>query len=97
MTARMSQAIQGAGVSILDSRSFSNLTLFIGGEVRTAGVAALRDALLATGLSLSVRSLALLDQYPAMPAEQRVIPFHLVVTFIHNDPDLRIPVPAVPG
>ena len=79
------------------SRFFSNLTLFIGGEVGGTGVAALRDALIATGLNISARSLESLEPYTTTTAVQPVIPFHLVVTFIHTEPDLRIIVPAVPG
>jgi hypothetical protein len=97
MTARVSQAIQVAGGSILDSRFFSNLTVFISGEVGGAGIAALRDALIATGLSISTRSLESLERQILTTADQSLIPFHLVVTFIHTEPDLRITVPAVPG
>jgi hypothetical protein len=96
MIARVSQAMQEAGASILDSRFFSNITLFISAEVGIARVLSLRDALVATELNVSAGSLTLLDRHINAP-EPGIIPFHLVVTFIHTEPDLRITVPAVPG
>ena len=97
MTARVSQAIQSAGGSILDSRFFSNLTLFIRGEVGFTGVGVLREALLATSLNFAPGSILAFDAQIEQRAESALIPFYLVVTFIHSEPDLRITVPAVPG
>lgn len=51
MIARVSQAIQGAGADILDSRFYSNLTLFISAEISAAGLSSLREALIATELT----------------------------------------------
>jgi len=101
MIARVSQAIRQAGGSIIDSRFFSNLTLFISAEISAAGLSALRDTLLATQLNFATQSLASLDRQiercAASVTENPAVSFHLVVTFIHSEPDLRITVPAVPG
>jgi hypothetical protein len=101
MIARVSQAMQEAVADIIDFRFFSNITLFISAEVGSTRVSSLRNALIDTGLKVADRSLASLDQYinEAFASEvgPGIVPFHLVVTFIHTEPDLRITVPAVPG
>src|ERR1700749_1805459 len=101
MVARISDAIQSAGGCILDFRFFSNLALFIDAEVATARVGALITALVQTELRLDSRSVAIAKEFAVVDAgvEERreMSPVHLFVTFIHNDPDLRIPVPAIPG
>lgn len=96
MIARVSQAIREAGGSILDFRFFSNLMLFISAEVDANAVPTLREKLISTGLNLDTRSM--FPEEPAAEAPRREsVPFHLVVTFIHDEPDLRIAVPAIPG
>lgn len=96
MIARVSQAIREAGGSIIDFRFFSNLMLFISAEVGVNDIATLRERLISTGLSLDTRSTFPEEPAPEAPRRE-CIPFHLVVTFIHDEPDLRITVPAIPG
>lgn len=98
MIAHVSQAIREAGGSVIDARFFSNFALFISAEVEAANLAALRDALVGTELNFASKSLAALDRLVQTSATQQpVVPIHLVGTFIHSEPDLHIPVPAVPG
>jgi hypothetical protein len=99
MIARISDAIRCAGGCVLDFRFFSNLALFIEAEAATARLHALLTALAATELKLDSRSIAKLRELSASCSQemQDVRPIHLFVTFIHGDPDLRIPVPAIPG
>ncbi len=97
MIARIARAIQASGGSIIDSRFFSNLALFISAEISASKLAHLHEALAATELNLSAASLVSLDSCSTPGTDQPAVPFHLVVTFIHSEPDLRIAVPAVPG
>lgn len=100
MIARISQAIQAAGGSMIDSRFFSNLALFISAEVESTRLAVLRGELIATELNFAAGSVASLDRHIeqlASTPDPQSVPFHLVVTFIHSETGLRIPVPAVPG
>ena len=96
MIARVSQAIREAGGSIIDFRFFSNLLLFISAEVGVNDIGTLREKLIACGLNLDTRSTFQEETVPEAPRQESV-PFHLVVTFIHDEPDLRITVPAIPG
>jgi len=96
MISRVSQAIREAGGSIIDFRLFSNLMLFISAEVGVNGIATLREKLISCGLSLDTRNKFPEEPAPEVPPQESV-PFHLVVTFIHDEPDLRIAVPAIPG
>jgi hypothetical protein len=101
MIARISQALNSAGASILDFRFFSNLALFIEAEASTARLHIVFDALAKTELQLDSRSTAKMEELSAASfggaSEGDVHTIRLFVTFVHSDPDLRIPVPAIPG
>jgi hypothetical protein len=95
MIARVSRAIQDAGADILDSRFYSNLSMFVAGEIAWSKIGMLSDLLAGTGLRLNERSIEAMQQPNA--GQDRLVAFHLVVVFVHDEPDLRIAVPAVPG
>lgn len=97
MIARVSEALQSVGASVLDSRFFSNVALFIEAEVPAARLPAVIDALAETQLQLDSRSVGAIRTLPRSAQMADLCLIHLSVTFIHNDPDLRITVPAIPG
>lgn len=90
-------AIATSGGWILDFKLFSNLSAFISFELPQENLVTLPDALNEIGLQLNKAGLQaiydLTDQQTA-PAE---ISATLQITFIHDEPDLRIPVPMIPG
>lgn len=92
-------AALGAVGWILDFRQFSNMALAVQFEVPPEGAARLRAALEGLPISLDAASgeaLARLERTPAGDLPDTV-PGSVNVVFVHSEPDLRIPVPAVPG
>lgn len=99
--AKLSAAIQAAGGFILDYQFFSNKLLSISFEVCPSQMVGLRNTMVAAGFCFMPKSMEALDRYctapetVGRPSENCVC--HLAVTFFHNDPDIRMTVPAVPG
>jgi hypothetical protein len=84
---------------IVDFRQFSNMALAVQFEMPPASAAGLRRALEPLPLTLSAataEALARLESAPPSTLPDPV-PGSVSVTFVHSEPDLRIPVPAVPG
>lgn len=95
VTSGASDAILAAGGYVLDYNQFSNLAVCFTLELPPAGFARLRAALAALDVNLpppEPEELALAQ----LPARTEV-PGSLRIDFEHNEPDLRIPIPAVPG
>jgi hypothetical protein len=99
MIARISDAVQAANGFVMDFRYFSNTALFLEFEIAPSKLPDLQTALAAAGLNFPSRSLESINQYAnaTEPATTALRKCHLSVTFFHDDPDLRIPVPAIPG
>lgn len=102
MTRRLERAIASSCGSILDFRQFSNVSVCITFEIAPAKLDRLRGALAETRLRLSRESADSLSE--AVEAARRgetagadELSCTLAVTFVHDEPDLRIEVPAVPG
>jgi len=92
-TARAREAIAAAGGAILTFEQFSNVSACVGLEIATACLPDLGRLLTAAGLNLSKRSeLAL-----ASGSHGQTVPVTLQITFVHNEPDLRRHIPAIPG
>jgi len=96
MTSRAEQALTGTGGWILDFKQFSNISISISFEISTKNLGRLYQALKATGLDLSRQSDEALSNYGDLK-NQADIQASLQITFIHNEPDLRRDVPAIPG
>ncbi len=95
MTCRLRQAITDSGGFITDFRQFSNKSICLNFEIESSHVARLHAALLATDLQLSAETEESLE---SLEGEQGAeVAGTLQATFVHDEPDLRIPVPAVPG
>lgn len=93
-------AIAASGGWILDFTMFSNVSICFNFELPFNAVARLRDALAAIELRLSEASTQAFEEF-AGKTEQGTPPAELKaslqITFIHREPDLRIPVPMIPG
>jgi hypothetical protein len=95
--AAVSQAILGAGGFIMDSRFFSNLAVFIAFEIESDKLARLWNALTALPVNFSALPDGLVTESASTVAVGTEINGHLSIRFVHQEPDLRISVPAVPG
>lgn len=90
-----SNAIVAAGGYVLDYRQFSNHAVVFTLELPPVGFARLRHALAGAGMILDppgADEAALAASLSEAPA-----PGTLRLEFTHDEPDLRIPIPAVPG
>ena len=95
MTQRLRQAIIDSRGFITDYRQFSNKSICITFEIGSSHIGKLRAALPATGLKLGTETEQALESFER--ARNTRVEGTLHVTFVHDEPDLRIPVPAVPG
>lgn len=103
MISRVKEAISKSGGFILDFQMFSNLSICLNFELAVGKIDRLSDALKATGMQLSEESHHLLancckglEQLDEKTRASEVTGT-LAITFIHNEPDLRIEVPPIPG
>ena len=85
--------------SVLDSHQFSNLALALHFEISPRNASKLRPALLSLPMSLSNSSLEALTAFENAPFEDLPpeITGSLNITFVHNEPDFHMHIPAVPG
>ena len=102
MIARVRTAITASGAWVVDVRLFSNVSVCFNFEIPSSHTAQLREALAATGLHLTKESddsfASLLEhESDADDLQESDIAGTLQITFIHNEPDLRIEVPQIPG
>jgi hypothetical protein len=103
MTSRAERAITESGGWVLDFKQFSNISICINFEISTKNISKLRLALKATGLDLSRQSHEALSNDSNLQnrsdakLREADMPATLQITFIHNEPDLRRDVPAIPG
>lgn len=92
--------IQGCGGAILDHQQFSNRILSLSIEFSRARFENLLVAIESAGVSLMQTSVNdATDEAAglAQEAPQTKITGSLVIRFISDEPDLRVPVPAIPG
>lgn len=92
-----SNAVSDVGGWIDDVNFFSNLSAALRFAIPFSGVSALGLKLLAIGLRFDTADIAALDQAAAAGPEKSELIVSLNVTFVHDDPDVRRTVPAVPG
>lgn len=100
MIEQAKDAIAASGGWILDFKLFSNISICINFELPVNEAIKLRNALEQTDVILSDASLRAFNEI-VREAEQESpwedLRGSLQLTFIHDEPDLRIPVPMVPG
>lgn len=103
MISRAKEAILQGGGFVIDFHMFSNLSICLNFEVSAKKIGDLYAALKATGLRLTEESERVLadcsKQAEQLSAEAGAseVAGTLAITFIHNEPDLRIEVPPIPG
>lgn len=102
MIERVKAALAASGAYILNFHMFSNVSLVLEFEIPLDQLTRLGPAIHTTGLRLEQRSQELLDEWDQQTAargavESRDLPGTLQITFIHNEPDLIVEVPMVPG
>lgn len=97
-------AIINSGGWITDFHLFSNAAICINFELPRRHAGKFYSTLKATGLRLSAESVTALEacrrvseETGAEPVDETDLSGTLQVTFIHDDPDLRIEVPPIPG
>lgn len=96
-------AVVFGGGWVTDFKYFSNISVCINFEIPARHVGNLRRSLEAIDLRLSEESALSLavyseDQSQPIPSEADAeIIGTIQITFIHNEPDLRIEVPPIPG
>ena len=95
MISRARSAITDHGGWILDAKLFSNVSINLSFEIPASRIGSLLDALELIELHLSTSSLESIAQRGDENSGD--IAASLQITFIHNEPDLRIQVPAIPG
>jgi hypothetical protein len=93
-TSFASDAIVASGGYVMDYRAFSNLAVCFTLEIPAKGLLVLRERLRIGGIELE----------PPAPAEEiatecgeTAVSGTLRLDFRHEEPDMRIPIPAVPG
>jgi len=96
MIARARNAITDSGGWILDAKLFSNVSINLCFEIPASRMGSLLDALELIELHLSPSSLESIAQHRSEEPSGDIAG-SLQITFIHDEPDLRIQVPAIPG
>lgn len=98
VSADINDAVVAAGGWITDHTFFSNIATTFRAILAPSGLAVFRHRVTAIGVHLDAESMeklaALIENEKGLPEE---IPASLNVTFIHDEPDLRREVPAIPG
>jgi hypothetical protein len=98
VTADVNDAVVSSGGWVTDHTFFSNIATNFRMVLAPAGLARFHELVLKAGVHLDEESEAaladLIAKEKGLPEE---LPASLNVTFIHNEPDLRREVPAVPG
>jgi hypothetical protein len=98
MISRVKEAMSTSGAWVLDVKQFSNVSICFNFEFPGRNAARLRDALTSTGLRLTEESDNSISSVSDLIASDGAdISGTLQITFVHNEPDMRIKVPAIPG
>ena len=95
VTSSASKAVGDAGGYVLDFKQFSNLAICLTIELPPDGFVRLRRKL--ADLNVIMDQSSKEEESLAEVQEDREISCSLRIAFIHEDPDLRIQIPAVPG
>ena len=95
ITSAASDAVEAAGGCVLDFKQFSNLAICLSIELPPEGFAKLRRKLADLKIVLNQPTK---EEIATVEASKSVdVTCSLRIGFIHDEPDLRIPIPAVPG
>jgi hypothetical protein len=95
VTSAASDAVGDAGGYVLDYKQFSNLAICFTIELPATGFSKLRNKLAELKVILeppTEKEIALGEETAELD-----IAGSLRIAFLHEEPDLRVPIPAVPG
>ena len=95
ITSAASDAVGEVGGYIVDFKQFSNLAVVFTIEMPPAGYEKLRDRLSGLGVCLEPPSIE--ESALSVAAGPQEVAGSLRLDFQHQEPDVRIPIPAVPG
>lgn len=95
ITSAASKAIDESGGWLLDFKQFSNIAISLTMELPPSGFTKLRKKLAELEVIMQPTTTEEIAAIGTLSTEE--IPSSLHITFIHEEPDLHIPVPAVPG
>jgi len=98
----LGEAIGAAGGWILDSKMYSNKSIAIIFELPLLSLKTFYDELNAIELKLTEESEKIFKELSSISLDVKNqstlnLTGTLQITFIHNEPDLRIEIPAIPG
>lgn len=96
ITSHAKEAILQSGGWVLDFTLFSNISICINFEIASARMDELRAKLNQLDLRLGRQSQQALKNCRDKPVEGDITGT-LQITFIHDEPDLRRDIPAIPG
>ena len=97
MISCVKEAMTASGAWVLDVKQFSNVSVCFNFEIPSSNTARLREALAAAGLRFISESNDSLSSVSDQTDDGSDVAGTLQITFIHNEPDLRIKVPSIPG
>jgi hypothetical protein len=96
-----SEAINSSGGWVIDSKLFSNVSINLSFEIELKNIRRLNQALKDIDIRLTEKSRAALDELGERASNANEpaadVAGTLQITFIHNEPDLRIEIPPIPG
>jgi hypothetical protein len=96
-----SEAINSSGGWLIDSKLFSNVSINFNFEIEMKNVERLYRALDVIDIRLTEKSRAALEVLTQSASNADApagdVVGTLQITFIHNEPDLRIEIPPIPG
>ena len=95
VTSGAALAVGDSGGCVLDFKQFSNLAICLTIELSPAGFIKLRRKL--TDLKVTMDQPGEKELSLAEAREDLEISCTLKISFVHEEPDLRIQIPAVPG
>ena len=86
-----------AGGFIVDAQLFSNKAIRLSFELRAGDMPALIAVLASAGVALLDEPGASASSVAASLPPERELMGTIAISFVHDEPDLSIPTPAVPG
>jgi len=98
VTADVGAAISGTDGWVIDHTMFSNIAITIQFSVPSQNLEELRNRIIAAGVKLDDDSITKIQTLVGKHAPKPIdVTASLNITFIHNEPDLRREIPAVPS
>jgi len=98
----VAETIQDSGGWILGHQTFSNKAIAISFEIRASGLSDFLDRLAGLGVSVSKSTAARVRERirgigTAEIGSSSQVPGNIQITFFHDEPDLRLEAPRIPG